>query len=145
MKTIEGAIPIIRAIHGMNNFVNLYYPYMKACFENHSLELLQQSEEVDTLYKTNQITLDEYEQYIQHDILQSELSNIKQDFTNAEKMTYTRIVKSTKRDRATSLMYGLSICCDMENENKNKIYKKQVKSNVSSLTSLARKPKLYSH
>ena len=31
MRTIEGAIPIIRAIHGMNNFVNLYYPYMKAC------------------------------------------------------------------------------------------------------------------
>lgn len=145
IKTIEGALPIIRAIHGMNNFVNLYYPYMKACFENHTLELLKQSEEIDTLYKQGQLTLDEYEQYIQHDILQSELSNIKQDFTNAEKMTYTRIVKSTKRDRATSLMYGLSICCEMENENKNKIYKKQTKTNVSSLTALARKPKLYSH
>ncbi len=145
IKTIEGALPIIRAIHGMNNFVNLYYPYMKACFENNSLELLKQSEEVDTLYKQGQLTLDEYEQYIQHDILQSELSNIKQDFTNAEKMTYTRIVKSTKRDRATSLMYGLSICCEKENENKNKIYKKQNKTNVSSLTALARKPKLYSH
>ena len=144
-KTIEGALPIIRAIHGMNNFVNLYYPYMKTCFENNSLELLQQSTEVDSLYKSNQITLDEYEQFIQHDILQSELSNIKQDFTNAEKMTYTRIVKSTKRDRATSLMYGLSICCDMENENKTKLYKKQTKSNVSTLTSLARKPQLYSH
>ena len=60
-------------------------------------------------------------------------------------MTYTRIVKSTKRDRATSLMYGLSICCEMENENKTKIYKKQTKANVYSLTSLARKPKLYSY
>ena len=118
---------------------------MKACFENHTLELLEQSTEVDTLYKQNQITLDEYEQYIQHDILQSELSNIKQDFTNAEKMTYTRIVKSTKRDRATSLMYGLSICCEKENENKNRIYKKKTKANVSTLTSLARRPQLYSH
>ena len=33
----------------------------------------------------------------------------------------------------------------MENENKTKIYKKQTKANVYSLTSLARKPKLYSH
>lgn len=143
MKTIENALPIIRKIHGMNTFVNLYYPYMKACFENQSLELLQQSAEIDTLYKQSQITLDEYEQFVQHDILQSELSNIKQDFTNTEKMTYTRIVKSTKRDRATSLMYGLSMCCEMENENKAKIYKKQVRSNTSTLTSLARKPKLY--
>lgn len=140
-KTIGGALPIIRAIHGMNNFVNLYYPYMKTCFENNSLELLQQSTEVDSLYKSNQITLDEYEQFIQHDILQSELSNIKQDFTNAEKMTYTRIVKSTKRDRATSLMYGLSICCEMENENKTKLYKKK-QSNHSSLLSMARKPSI---
>ena len=85
--------------------------------------------------------MDEYEQYIQHDILQSELSNIKQDFTNAEKMTYTRIVKSTKRDRATSLMYGLSICCEMENENKNKIYKKKT-GNHSTLLSMARKPSI---
>lgn len=126
MNTIEGAIPIIRSIHGMNNFVNLYYPYMKACFENRSLEFLQQSEEVDSLYKTNQMTIDEYEQYIQHDILQSELSNIKQDFTNTDKMTYTRIVKSTKRDRATSLMYGLSFVCDLETKNKATIYRKKV-------------------
>ena len=143
-KTIEGALPIIRAIHGMNNFVNLYYPYMKTCFENNTLELLQQSAEVDSLYKSNQLSLDEYEQFIQHDILQSELSNIKQDFTNAEKMTYTRIVKSTKRDRATSLMYGLSICCEMETENKSKIYKKKKNTNMTSFRSLARSPKIYS-
>lgn len=145
MKTIEGAIPIIRSVHGMNNFTNLYYPYMKACFENHTLEMLEHSAEADALYKQGKITLDEYEQHIQHDILQSELSNIKQDFTNNDKMTYTRIVKSTKRDRATSLMYGLSICCEMENENKKKIYGKKTKNNISKITSLARKPRLYSH
>lgn len=145
LKTIDGALPIIRGIHGMNTFVNMYYPYMKASFENNTLELLKQSTEVSSLYKQGKMSLDEYEQFVQHDILQSELSNIKQDFTSNEKMTYTRIVKATKRDRATSLMYGLSYVCELENENKSKIYKKHVNTNVSSFTSLIRRPKLYSH
>lgn len=121
-KVLDNAIPMIRGIHGMNTFVNLYYPYMKACFENRSLELLKQSADVDLLYKNGELSFDEYEQYVQHDILQSELSNIKQSFTSNENMTYTRIVKSAKRDRATSLMYGLSIVCDMETENKKGLY-----------------------
>lgn len=145
LKILENASPIIRCIHGMNNFINEYYPYMKACFENESLELLQQSADVDALYKAKKMTFEEFEQHIQHDVLQSELSNIKQDFTNNNQMTYTRIVKSTKRDRATSLMYGLSYVCELEKQNKRKIYKKQVSSNVTSITSLARKPKLYSN
>lgn len=145
LKTIEGALPIIRGIHGMNTFVNMYYPYMKASFENNTLELLKQSTEVSALYKQGKMSLDEYEQFVQHDILQSELSNIKQDFTSNEKMTYTRIVKATKRDRATSLMYGLSYVCELENENKSKIYKKHINTNVSSFTSLIRRPKLYSY
>ena len=145
LKVLENAIPMIRCIHGMNSFVNEYYPYMKACFENENIELLLQSADVDIDYKTNKMSFDEYEQHIQHDILQSELSNIKQDFTNNEKMTYTRIVKSTKRDRATSLMYGLSYVSEKENINRKNIYKRKTNANVSSLTSLARKPKLYSH
>lgn len=122
---LDNAIPLIRGVHGMNNFVNLYYPYMKGCFEDGSLELLMQSAEVDNLYKSNMMSFDEYYQHIEHDILQSELSNIKQDFTNNEKMTYTRIVSGKKRDRATSLMYGLSYVCELENENKKNIYSRQ--------------------
>lgn len=122
---LDNAIPLIRGVHGMNNFINLYYPYMKGCFEDGSLELLMQSAEVDNLYKSNLMSFDEYYQHIEHDILQSELSNIKQDFTNNEKMTYTRIVSGKKRDRATSLMYGLSYVCELENENKKNIYARQ--------------------
>lgn len=122
---LDNAIPLIRGVHGMNNFVNLYYPYMKGCFEDGSLELLMQSAEVDNLYKSNLMSFDEYYQHIEHDILQSELSNIKQDFTNNEKMTYTRIVSGKKRDRATSLMYGLSYVCELENDNKKNIYARQ--------------------
>lgn len=124
-NVLENAIPMIRGIHGMNNFVNQYYPYMKSCFENRSLELLKQSADVDVIYKSGEMSFEEYEQYLQHDILQSELSNIKQSFTSNENMTYTRIVKSTKRDRATSLMYGLSYVCELEQENKKKIYQKR--------------------
>ena len=122
---LDNAIPLIRSVHGMNNFVNLYYPYMKGCFEDGSLELLMQSAEVDNLYKSNMMSFDEYYQHVEHDILQSELSNIKQDFTNNEKMTYTRIVSGKKRDRATSLMYGLSYVCELETDNKKNIYGKQ--------------------
>ena len=122
---LDNAFPLIRGVHGMNNFVNLYYPYMKGCFEDGSLELLMQSAEVDNLYKSNMMSFDEYYQHVEHDILQSELSNIKQDFTNNEKMTYTRIVSGKKRDRATSLMYGLSYVCELETDNKKNIYGKQ--------------------
>jgi hypothetical protein len=122
---LEGALPLIRGIHGMNNFVNMYYPYMKGCFEDGSLELLLQSTDVDSLYKINEMTFEEYMQHVEHDILQSELSNIKQDFTSNEKMTYTRIVSNKKRDRATSLMYGLSFVCELETENKKNLYTKQ--------------------
>lgn len=125
IEMLDNAIPLIRCVHGMNNFVNLYYPYMKGCFEDGSLELLMQSAEIDNLYKSNMMSFDEYYQHIEHDILQSELSNIKQDFTNNEKMTYTRIVSGKKRDRATSLMYGLSYVCELENENKKNIYSRQ--------------------
>lgn len=124
-NVLENAIPMIRGIHGMNNFVNQYYPYMKSCFENRSLELLKQSADVDVIYKSGEMSFEEYEQCLQHDILQSELSNIKQSFTSNENMTYTRIVKSTKRDRATSLMYGLSYVCEIEQENKKKMYQKR--------------------
>ena len=144
LEVLDNALPIIRAIHGMNNFVNLYYPYMKGCFEDQSIELLSQSNDVDILYKSNKISFDEYEQHIEHDILQSELSNIKQDFTDKEKMTYTRIVKSNKRDRATSLMYGLAVVCEMEQENKTNLYKKDITVSAQKLISLARKPSIRS-
>ena len=144
LEVLENALPIIRAIHGMNNFVNLYYPYMKGCFEDQSIELLLQSNDVDILYKANKISFDEFEQHVEHDILQSELSNIKQDFTDKEKMTYTRIVKSNKRDRATSLMYGLAVVCEMEQENKTNLYRKNITVSTQKLVSLARRPSISS-
>ena len=120
---LENAIPMIRAISATNEFNNLYYPYMKACFEDRTLEFLKGSEEVDAEYKTGEISPEEYAQYIEHDTLQSELSNIKQEFSNANNLTYERIIKTKKRDRATSLFYGLSVICEWEKINKQNLYK----------------------
>lgn len=120
---LENALPLIRNVHGLNGFINLYYPYMKSCFEDMSLELLIPSAELDSLYKSGGISHEEFFQHMEHDILQSELSNIKQDFTDKNNMTYTRIVSGKKRDRATSLMYGLSFVCELETNNKKKMYR----------------------
>ena len=59
--------------------------------------------------------------HVEHDLMISELSNIKQEFTDSSnKLTYTRIVKRRKRDRATSLMYGLSYIFELENDAREK-------------------------
>ena len=69
------------------------------------------------------MSAEEYAQFIEHDILQSELSNIKQEYSESGNLQYNRIVKMKKRDRATSLLYGLSVVSEWELENKQTIYR----------------------
>lgn len=119
---LDNAIPMIRAINATNDFNTTYYPYMKSCFEDRTLQLLVASDEVDALYKSGEITSEEYAQYIEHDTLQSELSNIKQEYSESGNLQYNRIVKTKKRDRATSLFYGLSVISEWELENRQNLY-----------------------
>lgn len=119
---LENAIPLIRSVNATNEFNTTYYPYMKSCFEDRSLQLLAPSDEVDSQYKSNEITPEEYAQYIEHDTLQSELSNIKQEYSESGNLQYNRIVKTKKRDRATSLFYGLSVVSEWELENRTNLY-----------------------
>jgi hypothetical protein len=60
-------------------------------------------------------------------------------------MTYSRIVKSNKRDRATSLMYGLSFVCEIETESKQKRMKPKNTSFDPSQMFQMKKPILKSH
>ncbi|MFR2774863.1 MAG: hypothetical protein ACLTBR_03440 [Anaerostipes sp.] len=122
---LENAIPLIRPIQATNEFHIKYYPYMKACFEDRTLQLLTPSEDSDILYKDNKISAEENAQHVEHDTLQSELSNIKQDYSEKGNIQYLRIVKGKKRDRATSLCYGLSVVCEMEDENRKNLYKRE--------------------
>ena len=120
---LENSIPMIRAVNATNEFNTTYYPYMKSCFEDRTLQLLTPSDNVDAAYKAGEILPEEYAQYIEHDTLQSELSNIKQDYSDKGNLQYVRIVKSKKRDRATSLFYGLSVISEWELENRQNLYK----------------------
>lgn len=119
---LENAIPLIRAVNATNEFNTAYYPYMKSCFEDRTLQLLLPSGDVDAQYKSGELSPEEYAQYIEHDTLQSELSNIKQDYSDSGNFQYNRIVKSKKRDRATSLLYGLSVISEWELENRKNLY-----------------------
>lgn len=116
--SISNAIPILRGITATVGSNNTMYTYMKACFENKSLRLLKDSAEKDILYKNNEITLEEFQIFMQQDYLIQELSNIKQTTSQSGNIIYDRIVKTVKRDRATSLAYGLSYVNELETENK---------------------------
>lgn len=115
---LKGAIPMIRAVTATNQYNNMMYTYMKSCFEDGSLKLLVPSEQVDVLYKTDEIPAEEFAVYIEADSLQQELSNIKQSESNSKNIIYERIVKTEKRDRVTSLGYGLHFISEMEMQNK---------------------------
>lgn len=124
-KMIPDALPIIRGIRASVEFNNTYYPYMKACFEDEDLKLLVDSQEVDERYKDGKYTAEEQITHVEQDFLVQELSNITQRFSESGNIIYTRLVRTNKRDRATSLMYGLSVVCEYEKEGKSKKYKKK--------------------
>ena len=119
---LKDSMPIIRAITATNEFNDRFYPYMKSCLQDKSLELLSSSEEVDLDYKEGKITDEEFALHLEHDALSSELANIKQTLSDHNNTIYDRIIKTKKRDRATSLLYGLSVIYEYEIENKEKLY-----------------------
>lgn len=123
---LPDAEPLIRGIMATQEFNNQYYPYMKSCFEDKSLQLLVDSNETDEIYKEGKYKPEEQVMHVEHDILIQELSNIKQGYTDNGRIQYSRIVSSKKRDRATSLMYGLSVVWEYEKQGKADMYKKEV-------------------
>lgn len=125
---LENAVPMIRAVTATTAFNNQYYSYMKACFEDRSIRLLKNSAEVDIFYKEGIFTPEEFSQYVETDILIQELSNIKQAFTDSGVVIFSRIVKTKKRDRVTSLLYGLSYISELEYNNRQNAYKKPKKN-----------------
>ena len=125
LEEIPSAEPVIRAIHASASYNNDYYPYMKACFENETLRLTTDSSESDANYKDGTITAEEQAVHIEHDYLIQELSNIAEVLTDNNVKVYKRIVPKKKRDRATSLMYGLSFIHELEIESKANAYKKE--------------------
>lgn len=126
MRVLPNAEPIIRGVQATADFNNVYYPYMRSCFEDQSLKLLVDSNETDELYKNGKYAPEEQVMHVEHDNLMQELSNIKRGFGQNGQILYDRIVKSAKRDRATSLMYGLSVVFEYEKQGKADANKTEV-------------------
>lgn len=115
---IKNAIPMIRGITATNASNNTMYTYMKSAFEHADIRLLLPSTEVDDDYKKDILSVEEYSMFAQTDLLLQELSNIKQISTEHLNIVYERIVPKQKRDRATSLAYGLSYIYNLEEVNR---------------------------
>lgn len=124
-RLLPDAEPIIRGITATQEFNSTFYPYMKSGFEDRSLQLLVDSSETDEIYKSGKYKPEEQLVHVEHDNLMQELSNIKQAYSEGGKIIYSRIVRKTKRDRATSLMYGLSVVWEYEKQGKADMYKKE--------------------
>lgn len=118
IKELPDALPVIRGIKATVEFNSVFYPYMKSCFEDKTLRLLVDSSETDEAYKNGDYSPEEQVMHVEHDNLVQELSNIKRTFGLNGQIVYTRIVKTAKRDRATSLMYGLSVILEYEKQAK---------------------------
>lgn len=121
-KKLKGAIPLIRGIAATNSFNNTMYTYMKSCFEDGSVRLLIPSTEVDSQFKENNLTPEEYAVFIETDLLIEELANITQTISGSGNIIYDRLAKTMKRDRATSLGYGLAYVNELEVNNKHNLY-----------------------
>lgn len=124
-RLLPNAWPMIRGVAATADFNSTFYPYMKSCFEDRSLRLLVDSNEKDEEYKSGKYKPEEQIMHVEHDNLMQELSNIKQSYTENGRLIYNRIVSSKKRDRATSLMYGLSVVWEYEKQGKADMYRKE--------------------
>jgi len=122
--SLQNAQPLIRRINATNQLNNSMYTYMKKCFEDKSLKLLVNSAIIDAEFKSEDITGEEYSNFVNADILIQELGNIRQESTEHGNTVYGRISKSTKRDRVTSLGYCLLYVQELEEENKMRIGKR---------------------
>lgn len=119
---LKGSIDMIKSMEAYGNFNNDAFNYTKSCFENNSIRLLTHSTESDEKYKDGIITSEEQAQHIEHDILQQELANICEVISeNTGKKIFGRKVKRKKRDRATSLVYGLYYVMLLELDEKIKL------------------------
>ena len=124
--SLPSAEPIIRGVQATAEFNSTFYPYMKSCFEDQSLKLLVDSSDTDELYKSGKYSPVEQVMHVEHDNLAQELSNIKRGFGVNGQIIYDRIVKTAKRDRATSLMYGLSVVYEYEKQGKADLGRSEV-------------------
>lgn len=109
--------------------------------ESGKLKLLEKKQDTDFSSKDKQNMDLRVLPYIQTDLLFEEIANLKLKHMTNGALSVEKVVKKVDKDRFSALSYlifYITEYCSAIKSNKNNI-------NVSSLTTLARKPKLYSH
>lgn len=109
--------------------------------EGGKLKLLEKKQDSDFTHKDNQNIDLKVLPYIQTDLLFEEIANLKLKHMTNGALSVEKVVKKFDKDRFSALSYLIFYITE---------YCSAIKSiktnvNISSLTSLARKPKLYSH
>lgn len=121
-KNIPNALTMLKCIAADNNFNNTMYSYMKSSFEDGSIRLLIPSTNIDSKFKSGQVPPEEYAVHVETDNLIQELGNIKQTISAHGNIRYVRISGSMKKDKATSLGYGLAYIQELEIKNKMSLF-----------------------
>ena len=109
--------------------------------ESGKLKLLEKKQDTDFSHKDKQNMDLRVLPYIQTDLLFEEIANLKLKHMTNGALSVEKVVKKVDKDRFSALSYLIfyitEYCSAVKSKNNN--------TNVSSLTALARKPKLYSH
>lgn len=109
--------------------------------ESGKLKLLEKKQDTDFSPKDKQNMDLRVLPYIQTDLLFEEIANLKLKHMTNGALSVEKVVKKVDKDRFSALSYLIfyitEYCSAIKSKNNN--------VNVSSLTALARKPKLYSH
>lgn len=109
--------------------------------ESGKLKLLEKKQESDYTAKDKQDIDLKVMPYLQTDLLFEEIANLKLKHMSNGALSVEKVVKKVDKDRFSALSYLIfyitEYCSAVKSNN--------VKINIPSLTSLARKPKLYSH
>ena len=109
--------------------------------ESGKLKLLEKKQDTDFSPKDKQNMDLRVLPYIQTDLLFEEIANLKLKHMTNGALSVEKVVKKVDKDRFSALSYLLFYIT----EYCSAIKSKKNNTNVSSLTALARKPKLYSH
>jgi hypothetical protein len=108
--------------------------------EGGKLKLLEKKQDSDFTHKDNQNIDLKVLPYIQTDLLFEEIANLKLKHMTNGALSVEKVVKKLDKDRFSALSYLIFYITEYCSAVKSK-----TNTNVSSLTALARKPKLYSH
>lgn len=117
LNAIQGAEPMLRGIAASTSFNHQMYMYLYSSLESQTVRLLKPTVELDGEHKNMQDP--KYvEQFLQADMLTQELINIKSEETDSGNIVYSQISTATRKDRVTSLGYGLYYIRGLEIDNR---------------------------